>query len=86
MTRGVRSLGRGGSGAGGRGHGCGRGVTAGSGTQSQRWVLRRIKGNPTVTLDAAAAAAADHARKAAESNSRADRKDKRAAARAVTMP
>ena len=70
---GGRGCGRGNAGAGGRGRGRG----AGAAGQSTRWDTRRVQAVPEGELDAAGAASADYARRAAESNSRAERMERR---------
>ena len=66
--------------------GLGRGRGAGAAGQATRWDTRRVQPAPEGELDAAGAAAADHARRAAESNSRAERTKRRATVHPERQP
>jgi len=57
---------------------CDRGCGAGAAGQATRWASRRVQPTPDGELDGADVAAADHARRAAVSNSRAERMERRA--------
>ena len=73
-----------GRGGGGRGPGGGRGCADGA-AAAARWKSRRVQPNPEGALDAAAVAAADHARKAAQHAVDNDDRDARLARRGAAM-